>query len=217
MTSANTIKLSQPFKQLDFDFARYESQAHALYSFVADPNNYAYRVLSTKIWPEGMVRGDYHATPHWALEPTIDPGTKQQKRTEYYTWSGLGEGLAVDQYLDQYLSLAEPLVRAMQDTVNQYDSRAYWAVQAFEVNRITPGGWIKPHRDAHFYAATTQRVHLVLSTNPKAVLIAEGESRHWPRGSCFIFNNLTLHEIQNLGTTDRTHLVVDLKPSWRSF
>ena len=43
-------------------------------------------------------------------------------------------------------------------------------------------------------------------------MIGENLKKHWPVGSCFIFDNTMKHSVENNGNTFRSHLVVDFLP-----
>jgi hypothetical protein len=81
-----------------------------------------------------------------------------------------------------------------------------------EINVLPPGVNILRHYDRHPLTIETHRVHIVLCTNKESLMISDTESKHWPQGSCFIFNNRDYHSVENNGTSPRAHLVVDFLP-----
>jgi hypothetical protein len=81
-----------------------------------------------------------------------------------------------------------------------------------ELNSVPPNCTIAPHNDKHFYSDYTTRIHAVLRTNSNVVFNFDSGSYHFAEGQCFIFNNKLRHAIQNNGSNDRLHLVMDFVP-----
>lgn len=81
-----------------------------------------------------------------------------------------------------------------------------------EINVLPPKVNILRHYDVHPLTNETYRVHIVLCTNKESLMISDTESKHWPQGSCFIFDNSKYHSVENNGTSPRAHLVVDFLP-----
>lgn len=81
-----------------------------------------------------------------------------------------------------------------------------------ELNCVHPGLTVPTHQDKHFYSDYTTRLHAVLTTNNDVKFIFENSEHSFEVGDCFIFNNKMKHSIQNKGSTDRLHLVVDFVP-----
>jgi hypothetical protein len=61
------------------------------------------------------------------------------------------------------------------------------------------------------------RMHVVIRTNPDAVFITEEGETHLPENNIFLINVNTKHAVANLGSTARTHLVVDVDDSLNLF
>lgn len=77
-----------------------------------------------------------------------------------------------------------------------------------EINIMPPGGRIHEHVDRHDLVEGI-RVHVVIKTNESALLTCADDTRPWPQGSVFVFNNQRPHSAVNGGLTDRAHLVMD--------
>lgn len=77
-----------------------------------------------------------------------------------------------------------------------------------EINIMPPGACIQEHVDAHDLVGSI-RVHVVIKTNAQALISCADDTRHWTRGSVFVFNNQRPHSVVNGGITDRAHLVMD--------
>ena len=81
-----------------------------------------------------------------------------------------------------------------------------------EINVLPPGVNILSHVDRHPLLNETYRIHIVLCTNEKTFMIGDETPKHWPKGSCFIFDNTIRHSVENNGNSPRAHLVVDFLP-----
>ena len=79
------------------------------------------------------------------------------------------------------------------------------------INRVRPGGRIFPHADTPDHAEYWDRHHVVLQTNPGAVLRCEDEIAHMGVGEVWHFRNELEHEVRNDGNCDRIHMIVDIR------
>ncbi|WP_426106347.1 aspartyl/asparaginyl beta-hydroxylase domain-containing protein [Massilia sp. TSP1-1-2] len=79
------------------------------------------------------------------------------------------------------------------------------------INKIAPGGRIFPHVDTKSHTDYYSRFHIVLQSNPDSHFRAGTETVNMPAGDIWWFDNAQEHEVINAGTTDRIHLVVDIR------
>ena len=83
-------------------------------------------------------------------------------------------------------------------------------VRMINVYKLEPGACLHPHRDMEGNLILGMiRVHYCLKTNPECMLLGE----HLKSGHFLSFSTSELHNAENLGETDRIHLVVDIKTS----
>jgi len=82
--------------------------------------------------------------------------------------------------------------------------------------KLKPGGRIPPHTDAGYSLLNCHRIHLPLTTNEGVVFTIGGETRHMRAGELWEINNGTVHAVENRGTEDRVHLIVDWVPNPRA-
>lgn len=108
---------------------------------------------------------------------------------------------------DELCELVSPLIDFMKLQLTE-DCEPIGA----EINVLPPGVDILSHVDRHPLLNETYRVHIVLCTNEHAVMIGDTTPKHWPQGSCFIFDNTMRHSVENRGDSPRAHLVVDFLP-----
>lgn len=79
-----------------------------------------------------------------------------------------------------------------------------------KVMRLTAQTDLPEHVDIHPYWDNRIRIHIPIITNDNVIFHCDGESIHMPAGSCYILDNSRTHSVQNKGTSDRYHLVIDI-------
>ena len=77
--------------------------------------------------------------------------------------------------------------------------------------KLAPGRCILPHADMEGMEKYYNRFHLVLQTNPLVSFHAGNEEVHMAQGDIWWFDHTAIHSVYNNGTTDRVHLIVDIK------
>lgn len=86
--------------------------------------------------------------------------------------------------------------------------------------RMAAGGIIQPHRDANPAAKWPHKIHVPLETNEAVTFFVEGQPYHLPLGEAAEVNNMGVHAVENLGDTDRIHLIFEYydldqpEPEW---
>ncbi|MBL7691927.1 MAG: aspartyl/asparaginyl beta-hydroxylase domain-containing protein [Flavipsychrobacter sp.] len=85
-------------------------------------------------------------------------------------------------------------------------------VMGVRLLKLAPGAFIKEHKDAELcYEHGEARIHVPILTNDLVEFYIDGERVVMDEGSCWYMNFNLPHRISNGGTTDRVHLVMDLK------
>jgi hypothetical protein len=75
---------------------------------------------------------------------------------------------------------------------------------------LAPGGCIREHRDYGLALESGEaRLHVPVSSGAGVEFYLDGELLPMEPGECWYLNLDLPHRVQNLGTTDRVHLVVD--------
>lgn len=79
---------------------------------------------------------------------------------------------------------------------------------------ILPGQKLKWHIDSYLYQQFGNKIHIPLQTNEHSTyeIFLEDKTykkKHMTLGSIWNINNLVLHRSVNLGTTSRTHIIMD--------
>ncbi len=78
--------------------------------------------------------------------------------------------------------------------------------------RTKPNGITRVHTDNEEAWHRTVRIHLPIVTNPGAVLLAEGRSKHLEVGEAWTFDNQAQHSVAN-GDRTRVHMIIDVDPN----
>jgi hypothetical protein len=71
------------------------------------------------------------------------------------------------------------------------------------------GGEVPLHLDSHYYWRTHWRIHIPVITNPAVSFMCGGETVHMAAGECWMFDSFRQHRVQNGGSEQRIHLVLD--------
>lgn len=77
------------------------------------------------------------------------------------------------------------------------------------LNLLKAGEGNFPHMDPYGYGTGQVRLHIPIVTNPKFVFYVDGEGVFLPEGECWYINTRLQHHVENNGSEDRVHLVVD--------
>lgn len=82
--------------------------------------------------------------------------------------------------------------------------------QAVRFLRLNAGSIIKPHRDHELgFEDGEVRFHIPVRTNPDVVFILDGKRVVMSEGECWYNDFNQVHSVENRGTSDRVHLVID--------
>jgi hypothetical protein len=77
--------------------------------------------------------------------------------------------------------------------------------------KLHPGSAIKLHKDEGDYVKAHDRFHLVITTNSDVKFTCEAEEIHMNAGEIWWFDNKKEHSVVNNGSTERIHVVVDMR------
>jgi hypothetical protein len=75
--------------------------------------------------------------------------------------------------------------------------------------RLKAGSIIKEHTDSDLNEEREIRIHVPVVTNPAVEFYLGGERVVMEEGQCWYLDLSRHHRVQNLGSTDRVHLVID--------
>ena len=74
---------------------------------------------------------------------------------------------------------------------------------------LAAGAEVPEHIDSNYYWRTHLRLHVPVITNSGVTFTCGGTSVHMKAGECWAFDSFRLHEVQNKGSEQRIHLVID--------
>lgn len=155
------------------------------------------------LWDQNTTRTTYENTPHgqssdiWVrFRPAHEIKGLDDHRTEYRCayWPAWHE-----------LPSLRPLIRALKNTVDATE------LGSLLITRLPPGAEILPHSDRGSWAAEfyNTKLHVTLSGTSRS--FCDGEAVLMQTGECWVFDNLRLHSVENVGETDRIVLIVSLR------
>ncbi len=75
--------------------------------------------------------------------------------------------------------------------------------------RLKAGCEIAAHQDMNYSLTHSHRLHLPIVTNDKVLFTVGDEAIYMQEGQLFEVNNRRMHSIQNGGSVDRVHLILD--------
>ncbi len=81
--------------------------------------------------------------------------------------------------------------------------------------KLAPDCEVSTHVDFNYYWYTRVRVHVPITTNSRVIFHCGPESLHMRAGESWIFDSWSRHRVENGGTQDRVHLVIDIAGSSR--
>jgi hypothetical protein len=76
--------------------------------------------------------------------------------------------------------------------------------------RLAAGGVIDAHSDGGGSNLFTHKIHVPLQTNDEVRVVVAGQPFHLQTGQAYELNNIASHSVENLGATDRVHLVFEV-------
>jgi hypothetical protein len=74
---------------------------------------------------------------------------------------------------------------------------------------LAAGSEVPSHIDINYYWRTHLRIHIPVITNPGVLFTCGDRTVHMAAGDCWIFDSFRWHDVQNKGTEQRIHLVID--------
>jgi hypothetical protein len=85
-------------------------------------------------------------------------------------------------------------------------------VKIARLARISPGSWMHEHNDDVGIGEERQRLHIPITSNPKAVLCFDGAHVHLEPGFLWKLDHERVpHAAANYGDADRVHLILDCR------
>ena len=152
-----------------------------------------------ELWKEIETRQKFINSPHKDTETIHVRGAL--KMSAYYLMWDVG---AYDYPCMEYLKPA--LVPLMRPILEQLQVKEMGRVM---IVNLKPCGHVTKHNDQGTYADHYQRFHLVLKSNQHCFQTCGNELQRFDVGDVWWFNHKKLHTADNVGDTDRIHIIFD--------
>jgi hypothetical protein len=108
--------------------------------------------------------------------------------------------------IDQELNLlTDAIVTKLEQKFNGIAGNVIYA-------KLSAGKTITAHIDPGYYLSVVHRLHIPIITNEKVIFKTRGSAVNMIQGFLYEINNCILHSVENNGTEDRVHLIVDIIP-----
>ena len=152
-----------------------------------------------ELWQQIKHRQHFTGTPHKDTESIYVRGPL--KMTPYYVMYDIG---SYDYPSMEYLKSAlVPLMSPILDKLEVQEMGRLIIVN------LKPGGHVIKHNDQGTYADYYSRFHLVLRSNQHCFQTCGNQLQRFEAGDVWWFNHKKDHTADNVGTTDRGHIIFD--------
>lgn len=157
-----------------------------------------------QLWDADRFRTSYPGTPHTDVSDVIlrfsDTSTSRMDSEV------IGDSGIIWHPSSEILSAVKPLVLGIMRIVDGYE------LGRVIITRVRPGGVIRPHADDKGdYVQEFSRYHIVLQGLPGSLYHCGNETVNMQTGSCWWFQHLEVHSIENNSADDRIHILADYK------
>lgn len=151
-----------------------------------------------ELWDQITLRQQFEGSAHKDTECIFVRGPESFTIDKYFFDVGSYDYSVMQDLASELVPLLQPLLTE--------------TLQVKELGRVMivkfkPGGHISEHMDEGKYADHFARFHIALKTNPKATLTVGGQTRNLDAGEAWWFNHKLKHSGDNLGDTDRIHII----------
>lgn len=124
-------------------------------------------------------------------------------------WNGI-DPLNVSVSNQKIFDISYPIIKELEE---RFDSK----VARSMLIRLPAGKKILPHPDSGHYLMSVHRCHIPVKTNDAVMFTVNGNTINMKVGQGYEINNSKWHRVENDGTTDRIHLLIDLIPNDYTF
>ncbi|MDH3588007.1 MAG: aspartyl/asparaginyl beta-hydroxylase domain-containing protein [Gammaproteobacteria bacterium] len=155
------------------------------------------RAVGKTGWIDHFVTGNYEG--EWTVIPLRGPAGATHPVMMIYSDPGCTE------FTDTPLLDRCPYIRYILD---QFECE----LDAVRLMKLAPGSMIKEHRDHDLSLEDGEiRLHVPIATNPAVEFYLNGARIEMKEGECWYLRLSDPHHVNNKGTEDRVHLVIDAR------
>ena len=116
------------------------------------------------------------------------------------------------EYRELYSEFQDAIEPVIDYIANYYRNNGF--IVRLILAKLDAGGKIPKHTDAGYSLLNCHRIHLPIVTNEDVVFHVGGEEINMQIGELWEINNGNVHAVENRGTEDRIHLIVDWMPNY---
>ena len=116
------------------------------------------------------------------------------------------------EYRELYAEMQDVLQPVVDYVASYYRNNGF--IVRLILAKLVSGGKIPKHTDAGFSLLNCHRVHLPIITNDDVDFFVGGEQINMRVGELWEINNGTVHAVENRGSEDRVHLIIDWMPNY---
>lgn len=153
-----------------------------------------------ELWEQIIIRQNFYESPHKDTETIFVRGPLRFTPEKYLMDIGSYDYEPMNALSDVLIPIMQPLLK---------DELKVQELGRVLIVKLHPGGHIDEHVDEGVYADYFSRFHIALKTNPRATLTVGGQTRNLDAGEAWWFNHKLKHSGDNLGDTDRIHIIFD--------
>ena len=125
-------------------------------------------------------------------------------------WRFCGASIAKEVKHAPFNDLKEVVAELVQEHIDPlYAPFTYF----YRVHNLQPGKKITPHVDSKVNIPCVHMIHFIAQSNPKADFTIDDETFNMEEGGIYEINYSYIHSALNRGSTDRIHLLVELRCS----
>jgi hypothetical protein len=116
---------------------------------------------------------------------------------------------SIENSKSEYYHLFENVLTKLKEHLSKIIDEDGFIFRAMLVN-LPAGKSVKPHIDMGKSFMVPRRIHMPIKTNTDCLFTVGDQTKHIKVGELWeINNNGIMHSVENNGTTDRIHLIVD--------
>ena len=103
------------------------------------------------------------------------------------------------------LELVRPIIKSLEDKFNGKVGKCLFI-------KLPAGKHVYEHTDNGHYLHSVHRCHIPIVTNSSVFFTVDETTINMQEGTCYEINNTLPHKVDNDGSTDRIHLLIDIIP-----
>lgn len=150
----------------------------------------------------------------WLIDTDRQNDTIHHKKTfSYFIWDGDINWTPGTEYIPKYMASSYTIYREVDKIIQTLEKKIGGKVGRAIIIKLPAGEIITPHPDQGEYLMSVKRCHIPIITNDNVEFTVGGHTMNLKQGECWEINNSKIHEVKNMGSNDRVHLLIDIIPN----